>query len=316
MTKQFDLIGVKILFLFACLLFISGCTPEKAKSIRLAAEQFSNQALIAVNAVDKAMKDEISPKSRSAQEQTDQFVEFLSKLDLAELTQENVEVGFPTLQQAANPDAITLDPDVLKARTLYLSGLRTRYSTFSGMLHGLEEGSFFAADAIGRANKIAGRLTSDMASIAKHFTTHPPQLIQQRGSIAADTLNILENNTLSQTSKKDRLALIKTRFDDIKIAEQQLLRSVLEPSLKAAELGYKLQKMAAGYNQLTVSDMQNLLLRSIRIVGNLTGRDMGSLITEADTVFTKISTDPVLKSVTEQAMEELNALAVRSENGA
>ena len=315
MIKHLHTIGVGIVFLMTGLLILSSCTPEKTKSIRLAAEQFSNQALIAINAVEKAMKDELAPQSRSAQEQTDQFIDFLANLDLAKLEKVNIELDFSILEQAANPNAFELDSEVKKSRNEYLNSLRTRYATFAGMLQGLEEGSFFAADAVERSNKLANRLTADMASIAKHFSTHPPNLIQQRGSLVADTLDILENDNLSQTSRNERLALIKTRFDEIKVTEQELLQSVLEPSLKATEIGRKLQKMATEYDQLTVSDMQDLLLRSISIVGALTGLDISSLTNEAHKIFTIIETDPVLKSVVEQAMKELNQATANSASG-
>ena len=290
------------------LLILSCCTPEKAKSIRLAAEQFSNQALIAINAVQNAMEEELAPRSRSPQEQTEQFVDFLANLDLSELAERGIDIDFAILEQAANPDAFQLAPEVKKSRNEYLNGLRTRYATFAGMLQGLEEGSFFAADAVERSNKVANRLTADMASIAKHFSTHPPILIQQRGTLIADTLEILEDTGLSQTSRNDRLVVIKTRFDEIKEEEQDLLKSVLEPSLKAAEIGRNLQKMAREYDQLTVSDMQDLLLRSIGIVGALTRMDITALTDEANEVFSIIENDPVFKSVAEQAMEELNKL--------
>jgi hypothetical protein len=76
------------------------------------------------------------------------------------------------------------------------------------MLHGLEERWFFVADKLKRSKELAIRLTADMAGIAKHFKTNPPQLIQQRGRLVADPLDILEDHQLSQTSKKDRLTLI------------------------------------------------------------------------------------------------------------
>ena len=303
---------MRIAALLLGLLILAGCTPEKAKSIRLAAEQFRNQALIAINAVEKAMMAELAPRPRSDQEQTDQFVDFLANLDLAALREADIELGFPNLEQAANPDDVELNPEVKTSRNRYLNGLRTRFSTFAGMLQGLEEGSFFVADELKRSNKLAIRLTADMAGIAKHFKTNPPRLIQQRGSLVADTLDILEDEQLSRASKKDRLALIKTRFDDLKIEEQKLLSSVLEPSLKAAEFGRKLHKMAAEYDRLSVSDMQDLLLRSISIAGNLTGRDMTFLTREADTVFAKINNDPVLTSVAEQVMSELNQVIADS----
>ncbi len=306
--------GVRITALLLGLLILAGCTPEKAKSIRLAAEQFRNQALIALNAVEKAMMAELAPRPRSDKEQTDQFIDFLANLDLAALRDADIELGFPDLEQAANPDDVELNTEVKTSRNRYLNGLRTRFATFAGMLQGLEEGSFFVADELERSNELAIRLTADMAGIAKHFKTNPPRLIQQRGSLVADTLDILEDELLSHASKKDRLALIKTRFDDIKLEEQKLLISVLEPSLKAAELGRKLYKMTSEYDRLSVGDMQNLLLRSISIVGNLTGRDMTFLTREADTVFAKINSDPALASVAEQVMSELNQVIADSAN--
>jgi len=298
--------GGKTVFLVMFFLALGGCTPEKAKTLRLAAEQFSNQALIVVNAVEKAMKAELAPAPRTAQEQTDDFVAFLAELDLERLREAGLELGFPELEQAANPNVIDLDPAVLEARDRYLNDLRTRYTTFAGTLQGLEGGSFFAGDAVEGSIQIVYRLTADMAGIARHFSNHPLQLLQQRGSLVADTLDILENKGLSQASKKDRLALIKVRFDEIRTAEQELLRGVVESSLKAAEMGRSLQKMAGAYDELSVDDMQDLLLRVIQIVSDLTGRDMGSLAHRANTVFGEISADPALKPAADEVMKELN----------
>lgn len=306
MKKHLLLPSGKTAFLVMVLLVLAGCTPEKAKSLRLAAEQFSNQALIAVNAVEKTMKAELAPSPRSTQEQTDDFVAFLAGLDLERLREEGFELGFPELEQAANPNVIDLDPAVQEARDRYLNDLRIRYSTFAGSLQGLEEGSFFAGDAVETSIRVVHRLTADMAGIARHFTNHPPQLLQQRGSLVADTLDILENEGLSQSSKRDRLALIKVRFEEILTAEHELLRGVVEPSLTSAEMGRNLQRMAEAYDKLSVDEMQDLLLRAIRIVGDLTGRDMDSLAHRANTVFAEISADPALKTVAEEVMDELD----------
>lgn len=285
---------------------VTGCTPEKAKAVRLAAEQFSTQSLIAIKAMEETWDAELAPAPRSAQEQATGFVEFLSQLDLKELNEQGEDLTFATLNQAANPDAYDLDEAVKAAREKYLRDLKQRYTTFAGMLDGLERGSFFVADELEKAQGIGQRLTADMASIAKHFTKHPPQLIQQRGDVLVQVLDIKENDKLSAQTKKDRLALIKPRYDQLVLDERKLLKNVLEPSLKAAELGYELDKMVAGYTQLTVADVQDMLLRSVKIVGELTGRDMGDLIDKSEMVFSKISTDPVLESVAGQVMDELN----------
>ncbi len=306
MNECLRVAGGKTAFLVMAFLVLGGCTPEKAKSLRLAAEQFSNHALTAVNAVEKSMKAELAPSPRSTREQTDEFVAFLAGLDLERLRETGFELGFPALEQAADPNVIDLDPAVQKARDRYLNDLRTRYTKFAGMLQGLEEGSFFAGDAVKDSIRIVQRLTADMAGIAGHFANHPPRLLQQRGGLVADTLDILENQGLSRASRKDRLAFVKIRFDEIRRAEQELLRAVVEPSVKAAELGRNLQKMAAAYDKLSVDDMQDLLLRAIRIVGDLTGRDTGYLAHRANTVFAGINADPGLETLAEEVMEELD----------
>lgn len=310
MAACLHLLKTRTLYLALILLLLSGCTPEKAKSVRLTAEQFSNQALVAINALDRTMTAELAPPPRSDTEAAQQFIAQLVELDLADIRSEGDDLGFPNLEHAAHPDAFDLDSTVQKARSQYLNNLRERYTRFAGMLEGLEEGSFFVSDALNRANEIAKRLTADMAVIAKHFSSHPPQLIQQRSQLVADTLDILEDSNLSKSAKEDRLALIKTRFDDLKTAEDQLLRDILEPTLKAAEMGSDLQKMIAGYDQLAVADMQNMLLQSIGIIGDLSGRDMSVLTNKANTVFAKISSDPVLQSVADQAMDEINKIPV------
>lgn len=306
MNECLRLAGGKTAVLVMALLVLGGCTPEKAKSLRLAAEQFSNQALIAVNAVEKTMQAELAPSPRSTQEQTDDFVAFLAALDLERLREAGFELGFPALEQAADPDGIDLDPAVQEARDRYLNDLRTRYTTFAGALQGLEEGALFAGEAVEGSIRIVHRLTADMAGMARHFAKHPPRLLQQRSSLVADTLGILENEGLSQASRRDRLALIKVRFDEIRTEEQELLRGVVEPSLKAAELGMSLREMAEAYDRLSVDDLQDRLLRAIRIVGDLTGRDMGYLAHRANTVFAEINADPALETVAGEVVKELN----------
>ncbi len=306
MNDCLRLAGGKTTVLVMAFLALGGCTPEKAKSIRLAAEHFSNQALIAVNAVEKTMMAELAPAPRSTQEQTDDFVAFLAELDLERLREAGIEVGFPELEQAADPNGIDLNPAVQEARDRYLNGLRTRYAAFAGALRGLEEGALFAGEAVEGSIRIVRRLTADMAGMARHFAHHPPRLLQQRSSLVADTLDILENEGLSQSSRKDRLSLIKVRFDEIRTAEQELLRGVVEPSLKAAELGMSLREMAEAYDQLSVDDLQDLLLRAARIVGDLTGRDMGYLTHRANTVFAEIDANPALETVAAEVVRELN----------
>lgn len=305
MTQQLWRAGSKTACLLLILLLLGGCTPEKARTIRLAAEQFSSQALIAVNALEKTMKAELRPSQRSPREQTEDFVAFLAGLDLDRLRKAGIELGFSNLEQAADPELIRLDLAVRKARERYLQDLRTRCTAFAGTLQGLEQGSFFAADAVKGAARIAGRLIADMAGIARHFTAHPPRLLQERGSLVADTLDILENGNLSQSSEQDRLAAIKVRFDAVKSAEQELLRDVLESSLKAVVMGRTVLNLAAEYDTLPVKKMQDLLLQTIRIVGGLSGRELQTLANRADIVFAEISLDPELKNAARQAVREL-----------
>ncbi len=155
-------------------LILTGCTPEKARFVRLAAEQFNNQALIAVNAVEKALQAEFAPSARSSREETDDFVAFLAGLDLDRLREAGIELGFSNLEQAADPEGIGLDPAVKAARERYLTDLRTRYITFTDTLQGLEEGSFLAAGAVEDSCRLVTRLTADMAGLARHFAAHPP----------------------------------------------------------------------------------------------------------------------------------------------
>ena len=302
-------VGCTMAGLTLVVLILTGCTPEKARFVRLAAEQFSNQALIAVNAVEKTMQAEFAPSARSPREQTDDFVAFLAGLDLDRLREAGIELGFSNLEQAADPDVIGLDPAVKAAREQYLTNLRTRYATFAETLQGLEEGSFLSSEAVAGSVKLANRLTSDMAGLARHFASHPPRLLQQRSSLVADTLDILEQKALSRTLKEDRLAFIKVRFDAIRRAEQDLQREVVASSLKSAKMGLNVQTMVEAYTRLSGKAMQDLLLQAIRSVGSLTGRGMPFLAARAEAVFRGIRADPAFKAVAGEVMSELRQTA-------
>ena len=302
-------VGCTMAVLALVVLILTGCTPEKARFVRLAAEQFSNQALIAVNAVEKTMQAEIAPSARSSREQTDDFVAFLAGLDLDKLRETGIELRFSNLEQAADPEGIGLDPAVKAARERYLTDLRTRYATFAETLRGLEQGSFLAAEAVEDTCRLATRLTADMAGLARHFAAHPPRLLQQRSSLVADTLDILEQETPSRSVKEDRLAFIKVRFDAIRRAEQDLQREVVASSLKSAKMGLNVQTMVEAYTRLSGKAMQDLLLQAIRSVGSLTGRDMPFLAARADAVFYGISADPAFKAVAGEIMSELRQTA-------
>ncbi|MGD8588908.1 MAG: hypothetical protein PVG22_08775 [Chromatiales bacterium] len=290
--------ALSIFVLFVSALLAAGCTPEKAKTIRIGAEQFSAQALEAVEVVEAAFDKELAPPPRTPVEIQAEFVESLKGIQAD-------QIDFSVLELAADPYHVELTGKALQAKKAFFDGLRTRYNSFSGMLEGLEYGSFFAGDAVGRANTIAIRLTADMAAIAKHYIDNPPRLIQYRAALTVDARKVVGDDSLAPAEREQKIAVLLDRLNQIKQDEAELQHSVVETCMKASALGLELHKGMNSYNQLTVADLQDLVLLALQTAGEISGRDMSTLVTKSEQIFDYIKNDQALASALQIAMNEL-----------
>jgi len=281
-----------------------GCTPEKAKSLRIATEQFSNQALVAIDKMSNVLKKEVTAPSVDTEKRTENFINALVGLD-AEIINSN-DFEFESLPPLADPEGIKLSQKAIEAKQAFLDRLRGNYSEFSVMFARLEAGSFFSGDAVAKADTVVVKLTADMVAIAKHFSDNPPKLLLQRNNLMAQIRKIHADKKLDDSQKRAKYAPILARVDQLIAQELELQKEVVEASIKAAVLGVKVRKMAAEYGTISVESLQNMVLMAIKFQAGFTGNDMGALKGKVDNVFAQIESDEVYKTVVNTALREIN----------
>jgi hypothetical protein len=145
-----------------CLLLVtitlSGCTPEKAKALRIGAVQFKSESLACIDAINTMRQRELEPPPRTTEEAKNDFIHNILISDSPLIDDEEIEF-------APNPNAIHIDPEVEKKWTALISDMNSQYNSFAAIYERVEQGSFLAAESVKNAAKYADTLTLQMASL-------------------------------------------------------------------------------------------------------------------------------------------------------
>lgn len=284
------------------LLTFTGCTPEKAKTLKAGAAVFANQATLAIDAVSKAIDAEVSVPPLQDPQQTQLFVKNILEY---EKTPEALNT-FSALIAASDPYQIKLSAEAITKKKKFITRMLGNYYEFNQMFESLEIGSVVAVDAVAKTLKYAQSLVADMVAIGDHYRSNPVKLLGRQGELLGRAQDVLKNETLSTSEKESQLTMLKAERDRILKDEEQMQKNVIESCTKAVAAGLEVQKMIKGYGELQIADLQNTLLRAVGIIGDLTGKDYSNLIQNADVIFDKAKNDPYISTAVGAALEEIN----------
>ena len=280
---------------------LSACTPEKARALKTAVVQFRGEALAAVNHIEALLKKEIEPAPRSQAATTEEFVRNV-------LSSQKPRLNADDIRLALDPYAVAPDPSLEARRAAFLGELRLQYSTFASIFDEVEGGSFLARDAVRRSGEPAEKLTLQMAAFAESVNRYPPQLLQYRTALLQKINDTRKDANLSDAEKGRRLAEMADEWRTLEAAEAELQRSTVEQCLKAAELGFEVQRLIQEYDRLSLDDLNFYIARALGTASALTGKNLDGLKARSSELFARIKQDSTWSSVADQALNRINDL--------
>ena len=149
-------------------LALSGCSPEKARSLQASALQFRNESLTAITAIDTLRKRELEapPRNESDIQQT-----FISNIlnSSVDLNSRNIDLAIDPYRV---PNSTEWDD--------FVQDLKLQYEQFSDIFDNLNTKPAVSRDEMKKAGEHARKLTIQMALIAKALSENPPILTQYR----------------------------------------------------------------------------------------------------------------------------------------
>lgn len=304
-------------FLLIVSLTLSGCTPEKARALRLAAIQFKAESLAAIQAIEQMHKREITPASLSQAE--------LKNNAINNILISNKEIVLPEdLDFLIDPDKPQIDPQTQIAWQEFIDKMNTQYTTLSAIYDEVESGSLLARDAVQKSAEHARNLTLQMAAFATVIDKHPPILLQDRIVVVADIDTLRkqyqQKKNEGETDEnlqpiKDKVGELYDRWLQIAIDEQKLRETTVAQCLKAAILGKELTQLIERYNKLDIDELNSIIARVLDTTAAITGQDYTSLKVRATNVFAEIKKDPIWSKTADTVLGEINnVLEIRNQS--
>lgn len=269
-----------LLLLTCCLAFpLSGCTEEKANALQVAAKQFRNEALLAVDLYESFSISTV----RGTLESQDETIAFLvgklkehgKKVDLA--------IFNALLNYGHESDA------AVEAVKEEFGEVKKYYTLFSSMFDSLQRGHYFNPEAVARAEHISIKLTLQLIQYAKTLKTHSGYMFTADRARALDRLNsaLERNNDADLRSAVEDILSISIREDTAKSA-------VITQLLKAAEAGRIVTESIKGYGNLTANDILNNITDGLNVFAglNFAGMDMDGLVAKYADYAQSVRSDP------------------------
>ena len=291
------------------LLLSVGCTPEKAKALRLAAVQFKLEALAAIDSLETLMREEIEPPPRTDFAVSEEFVKNIMSLD------SSTEVTAEVIESALDPYEVNPGPEYEIRKKAFLGRMRNEYIAFAGIFDDLERGSLLAVDAVAASAPHVKNLTIQMAALAQSISEHPPKLLQYRSAIIDEIENVRVDGTLPAEQMRLRMIELKDKWIGVKVKESELQRSAVESCLKAAILGMEVRRLIDAYAKLSLDDLNFVISKLLEEAGSVSGRNLEELKAKSKEIFAKLENDPIWSDVSDSVLREVNEAIVVNYGG-
>lgn len=296
--------AVLAMWVLPVILFVSGCTPEKAGALRNAALLFRSDAGAAVHAMRELMDSEIAAPRRSDAEKTEEFVK-----NIISMSKDDALSG-EVVELASNPYTVQLSAQELRARAETLEKVQRQYEVFGALFDDLERGSFLARGKVAMTKRHAVGLTAQMASLATSFAQKPPRFIQKRAAIVSSMDAIRKDIAISAEQRRQKLAEMKGSWDQLLSDEAALQQDVVEKCSRAAAAGQVVLQMIDAYDKLSVDELGKLG-ESIGAIGEkISGRSLISLRTQSEKVLGYLNANPEYKVLLQPALDGIASKAV------
>jgi len=272
-------------FLLAALC-LSGCTEEKAKALRLAAESFKIEADTACSMGADSIKAAVSLPPRT-------------RLEISRNLAEAKQFGANELE------IIYSDPSIVDAGIApALSALNKAceaHRQLAAIYTDLPRGYLLATDDVKKAQKHVVNVTLRFAKLAQVFDSLPNV---GRDNIARIKIIEARAKAMAVTDEKVRAPLLDAVAEEVlenQTRETLKRTQVLAQFAKATSYGEQLTQMSINYGQLSVADILESLQELSSLYGNVTSRiGVGqNAIERIQQVEARIKNDPRLSPLLE-----------------
>lgn len=289
------------MWVFPAMLFLAGCTPEKAGALRNAANIFRSNSENAVQAIRELMDSEVAAPPRSDAARVDEFVTSIMSLP------KDTALSGEVVELASDPYAVQLSAQERGARHETLEKVQKQYAAFAAMFDDLDRGSFLAKNKVAKTKQYAVALTAQMAGLATSFSQQPPRFIQKRASIISKIDVVRKDDRLSAEQQRQQLAELKGSWDQLVAEEVLLQRSVVEKCFLAAASGQTVLQMIDAYNKLSVDELGKMGESILAAGEQLSGRNLASIKTQNEKILGYLNTNPEYKILLQPAIESISS---------
>lgn len=274
--------GIKsavIISFMVILVFIGGCTKEKAEAIKVAAEQFLVTAITADNQIEYLLLQSVSMPFMNEKEKVDEIAE---KLDAASGMITSDIINNLLTENRIGEDAIR----IIKTK---FGELKDKIRLFESMFHSLPAGSYFAKDAVKNAEKHAINVTLEFINFADFLYKMHVQYTARRililEKIAKDKA-IQEVNLRELNLKLSAQAIFELANDETNAKDEAILQC-----LKAAEAAKLVAELIRDYGKLSVGDILAMIKDNLGFANKISGGSLDSLMSDYKSVEKVITED-------------------------
>jgi len=284
MDKKLKPLGWLIM-IFPLFLTVS-CTKEKAEAIKIGAENFRMEAVEAVKKINFLLIQSISMPAESADAEIQRVAAELEKEEAVNASR----IGF-----------LIRDKDIgqrpADRMNQEFEKIEKGYYQFAAMFRSLPQGSYFARDAVKRAEKSAIQLTLQLMNFAGALKDYPVQftarrvLLQER---AKEAKQIKDSD-----SRRRFLTIVAGDLLRVRDEEEGAKKEAIAHCLNAAESGRLVADLIRNYDAMNVEDMLASVGNTLGFISEISGgqRDVISLLETYKTVEAQIREDPYWKEV-------------------
>lgn len=283
---------IRVGFLSMLILVLSGCTKEKAEAVKVAAENFRSDATLALDQMNYLFNQNVSVVRLSEEEEIQSVVNDLNSI-------ENVDDINSALLDFWSEEAV-LGVQAQNSINSEFDNLKAQYYRFEAIFSSLEKGSYFAKDAVKKAEKHAISLTLQLINFAG--------IIQENDfRFASRRVLIIERMKVARAEeneglRKQLLENVARDFVELRMEEKRAKDETIRQCLKAAESGRAVAELIKDYDKMNVADILSSIKSSMNFATEITGGNetISNLLTKFEGVESTIKEDAYWKVVLEQ----------------
>lgn len=293
-------------FLLVVSVTLSGCTPEKARSLRLAAVQFKAESTAAIKAIEELHRRELElPPQVQAQARND----FINGV---------LESGISI--NTSNIDKLTQlnrSPTPAPEWDTFVADMSNQYGQFEAIFNNIENGNYLATKAVKKSAEPAQILTVQMALFADAINENPPKLYRYRTAIALRLRNLRKQYQQSVTNHasegeiqqlRNQAGELMDEWQQVKSDEQELLTTTIAQCAKAATLGTELSGLIKRYDKLELDDLNSIIATILENVSSITGSDYSQIKLKVAAVNNAINQDETLKKIADSLLNQVQSV--------